>query len=178
MTGLRHQCTTDGQHLLLAAGEVARQLLAPLLEQRKVGIDALDAAADLAAVALHVAAGDEVLLGGQVLEHAPSLEHLGHAELRHVERAHAVDALVAERDGALGDVAAFRAEHAGDGLERGGLAGAVGAQQRGDGARLHLERHAPQHQDDVVVDDLDVVDRQHSALGARFPLPALPRGEG
>ena len=29
---------------------------------------------------------------------------------------------------------------------------------------LHLERHALQHQDDVVVDDLDVVDRQHACV--------------
>ena len=94
--GLRHQRAADRQHLLLAAGEVARELVAPLLEQRKVGIDALDAARDLARLALHVAAGDQVLLGGQVLEHAPALEHLGDADARHVEGAHAVDALVAE----------------------------------------------------------------------------------
>ena len=40
------------------------------------------------------------------------------------------------------------------------LAGAVGAEQRDDPALRHLERHALQHQDHVVVDDLDVVDRQ------------------
>ena len=82
-----------------------------------------------------MAAGDQVLLGRQVLEHAPALEHLRDAEARDVEGAHAVDALAVEGDGALGDLAALRAQHAGDGLERRRLAGAVGAEQRGDRAR-------------------------------------------
>ena len=34
---------------------------------------------------------------GQVLEHAPALEHLGDAELVDIEGAHAVDALAVER---------------------------------------------------------------------------------
>ena len=40
------------------------------------------------------------------------------------------------------------------------LARAVGAEQRDDAALGHLERHALEHQDHVVVDDLDVVDRE------------------
>ena len=38
-------------------------------------------------MALDMAAGDQVLLGRQVLEHAPALEHLRYAEPRHVEGA-------------------------------------------------------------------------------------------
>ena len=77
-------------------------------------------------MALDMAAGDQVLLGRQVLEHAPALEHLRDAEPRHVEGAQPIDALVLEGDAALGDLTALGAQHARDGLQRGGLAGAVG----------------------------------------------------
>src|SRR5205814_4375872 len=52
--------------------------------------------------------------------------------------------------------------------QRGGLAGSVGAEQRDDLALLHFQRHALQDQDDVVVDDLDIVDRQIRARGDHF----------
>ena len=39
------------------------------------------------------------------------------------------------------------------------------AEQRDDLSLLHLERHAAQHKDDVVVDDLDVADRKDRAVG-------------
>ena len=41
------------------------------------------------------------------------------------------------------------------------LAGAVAAEQRDDAALGHLQRHALQHEDHVVVDHLDAVHRQH-----------------
>ena len=43
--------------------------------------------------------------------------------------------LALENDVAFGDLAALGAQQVGDGLERGGLARAVGAEQRGDAAR-------------------------------------------
>ena len=63
-----------------------------------------------------------------------------------------------EYDRALGDVAALGVQQIGDRLERRGLAGTIGAEQRDDPAFRHLERHALEHQDDVIVDHLDVVD--------------------
>ena len=75
---------------------------------------------------------------------------------------HAVDALAVQRDVAFGDLAALGAQHAGNRLQRRGLARAVATEQRRDAARLRLERYAPQHQNDAVVDDLDVVDREHA----------------
>jgi hypothetical protein len=48
----------------------------------------------------------------------------------------------------------------GDRLQRCGLAGTVCSEERNDPALWHLERHALEHEDDVIVDDLDVVNRQ------------------
>ena len=61
---------------------------------------------------------------------------------------------------ALGDVAALGLDEVGDRLQRRRLAGAVGAQQRDDATLPHFQRHALEHQNDVVVDDLDVLDRK------------------
>ena len=69
-------------------------------------------------------------------------------------------AFAGEFDAALGDVAAFRAQQVGDRLERRGLAGAVGAEKSDDAPLGNRQRHATQHQDDVIVDHLDVVDRE------------------
>ena len=68
--------------------------------------------------------------------------------------------LALEDDRALGDLAALGAQQVGDRLQRRRLAGAIGAQQRGDATGRHRQRHALQHQDDVVVDHLDVVHRE------------------
>src|SRR5438132_313737 len=59
---------------------------------------------------------------------------------------------------------AFGAEDAGDSLKRRGLAGSVGAEQGRDPAWLGAQRHAAQHEDHVVVDDFDVVEREHGGL--------------
>jgi hypothetical protein len=92
-----------------------------------------------------------------VAEAVAALHHLDAAAAHQLAGGEAVDALAHELDGALGHVAALRQQQVGDGLERGGLAGAVGAEQGHDGALRHGQRHALQHEDDVVVDDLDVV---------------------
>ena len=81
-----------------------------------------------------------------------------------------------EHDRALGDLAALGMQQVGDRLQRRGLAGAVGAEQRHDAALRHVERHALEHQDDVVVDHLDIVDargcclRAAAARGLRRPV--------
>ena len=69
-----------------------------------------------------------------------------------------VDALACEADRALGHLAALGAEQVRNCLQGGRFAGTVAAQQGHDAARRHLERDALQHQDDVVVNDLDIVD--------------------
>ena len=119
-----------------------------------------------------MAADHQVFLDRQVLEHAAALEHLGDAAHDDVVRRQMVQPLAAELDRALGDLAAFRVQQPGDRLQRGGLARAVGAEQRGDLPLTGGERDALQHQDHAVVDDLDVVQRQHARS---MHLPALPR---
>src|SRR5207253_4373676 len=114
-----------------------------------------------------------VLLGGQVLEDPAPLEDLDDAAAHHVVGRQPVEPLAPQLDGALGDLAPLGPEEPGDCLERGGLAGAVGAQQRGDPRLPHLERHPLEHEDDAVVDHLDVIEREHgdaSSEGARRPL--------
>ena len=81
----------------------------------------------------------------------------------------AVEALAAEADVAARDLAFLGLQQAGDGLQRGGLAGAVGAEQGDDLALRHRQRQAAQHEDDVVVDDLDVVDLEQRRLGGVRP---------
>jgi hypothetical protein len=73
----------------------------------------------------------------------------------------------AEHDRPFGHRAALGGEQVGDRLERGRLAGTVGAEQRHDLALGHLERDAFEHQDDVVVDHLDIVDREDRLGGGR-----------
>ena len=85
--------------------------------------------------------------------------------------------LALEQDGAFGDFAALGVQQIGDRLERGGLASAVGAQQRDDAAARHVERDALQHEDHVIVDHLDVVDRK-DAVGAGVGLRGIWCGHG
>jgi hypothetical protein len=105
-------------------------------------------------------------------EAVAALHHLDDALLDQIGRRHPVDALALVGDAALRDLAALGAQQVGDRLQRRRLAGAIGAEQRGDAALRHFERNALQHQDDVVVDDLDVLDVEQG-LGhrARSPIP-------
>ena len=63
------------------------------------------------------------------------------------------------------DFAVLGLEQARDRLQRRRLAGAVGAEQRHDRALGHVEAEAAQHQDDVVVDHLDVADAEQRGGG-------------
>ena len=123
------------------------------------------------AIGLDVGADDEILLRGQMLEHAAALEDLDHAAPDHLVRPQPVDPLAGKIDVPLGHFAALRAEHARHRLERRGLAGAIGAEERRDPAFAHLERHPLEHEDDAVVDDLDVVQVQHVGTQRRGRAP-------
>src|SRR5216683_2488545 len=159
--GRGHQRATDRQHLLLAAGEIARLGRAPLREPREIAVDHVLELRDAAAVAMHRTRGDEVLVRRQMLEHAPALEHMGDAESDAVGRRQRGDVLALEANLAARHLAALRLEQAADRLERGALASAVGAEE-GDHAPLgDRDRHALDRQEDAVVDDLDIAERQH-----------------
>src|SRR5439155_16016484 len=80
-----------------------------------------------------------------------------------------IDALTAQLDRALGHLAALGAKQARDGLERRRLPRPVGAEQGGDAALADGERHALEDEDDAIVDDFDVVQRQHRIRSRRGP---------
>ncbi len=138
----------EAQHLLLAAGEEAGDLLAPLREDREalVGV-----AAELLVAEEH----GQVLLHGEAGEDAPGLGHEEHAGASSPERLGVGDLLALEEHLADGGV-----DHAGGDRAEGGLAGAVGAEQRG-----HL---APVDAQVDAVEDLGVaVAGDHPSHGER-----------
>jgi hypothetical protein len=92
--GLRHQRAADGQHLLLAARQVAGLRAAALVQAREVAVDAVAVALHVgAAGAAHGRRGGEVLVGRQVLEHAPAFQHLHDAAVHARLRRQRVDVL-------------------------------------------------------------------------------------
>src|SRR5436190_4260970 len=157
----RHQRAADRGHLLLAAGGVAGLRVAPLLEPGEVRVDLLQLLTHAGAkIPARIGSGQQVFLDCKVLEAMPAFHHLADAALHQRRRIEPVDTVALMEDLALGDVAALGAQQVGDCLERGRLACAVGAEQRHDGSFLDVERHAPQDEDHVVIDDLDVLDRE------------------
>ncbi len=101
-------------------------------------------------------------------EAVPPFHHLDAAAPHQLVGRARMHLAAVEDDRALGHLAALGRQQIGDRLQRGRLAGAVRAEQRHDLALGHVERHALEHEDDVVVDDLDVVDRRGSARRGRL----------
>ena len=161
--GPRHQRAADRQHLLLAAGEIAGEPGA-LLQAREIVEDHVDVGIDLA-VAAGEGAEPQILQRGHVGDDAAALHHLEDAAADDLVGIDAVDALAVEQDLAAGDLAVLGLEQAGDRLQRGRFARAVGAQQRHDRALGHFEAQAAQHQDHVVIDHLDVVHAEQRGGG-------------
>src|SRR5262245_45976881 len=94
-------------------------------------------------------------------EAVAAFHHLDAAAAHQFVGREALHRRAVEHDFAFGHLAAFGLQQVGDRLERGRLAGAVGAEQRHDVPPGHAERNALQDQDDVVVDDFDVVDGEN-----------------
>ena len=107
---------------------------------------------------------------------APAFHHLEDAAAHDPVRIDAVDALAVEHDLAARDRAVLGLEQARNGLERRRLAGAVGAEQRHHGALRHVEAEPAQHQDHLVIDDLDVAHREQRLGRARPPPKASIAG--
>ncbi len=130
-TGVEDQGAGDGEHLLLAAGELVAHVAAAFLEAGEHGVGGLDGPG--------AGAGD----GGEVLLDGEGAEDV--ALLRDPADAGGGAALGAER-GEVGageaDGAAEAAGDAGDGVDEGGLADAVAAED-GEGFSLcEAERDA------------------------------------
>ena len=135
--------------------------MAALLQRWEDVIDPTDAFPHPREVAARMRAGNQVLFDRQVLEYPPPLEHLGHAAPDDIVRRQPVEPLAIQLDRALCHLAAFAAKKPGYRLQGRRLAGAIGAKQSGDTALLSKQRDAPQHEDHAVIDDLDIVEREH-----------------
>ncbi len=120
---VRHQRAADRGHLLLAAGERGAGLMPPLLEHREQREDRLDRPGPGHGAA--VGADQQVLLDGQRRKQPPALGHQRDAEAHDLGRAERADRLAAEIN-----APGLARQQPGDGLEIGGLAGAVGADDR------------------------------------------------
>src|SRR5262249_16935804 len=158
--GAGHERAADGQHLLLAARERARDLVAPLLEPSEDREDPVYVLPDTS-VGAREGAHLEVIHHAQAVEDAPALRHVGDAEPDDGMRRDSD-----ERGALEDDVAPARGEHPGDGAERGRLARAVIAEQRDDLALSHAKGHALERPD-LAVGDVEVAD-----LKPRRPPPS------
>jgi hypothetical protein len=63
-------------------------------------------------------------------------------------------------DTALGDLTSLALQQVGNCAQGGGLARAIAAQEGHNATLWHLQGHAFEHQDDVVVNHLNTVDAQ------------------
>ena len=99
----------------------------------------------------------QILLHGHLQEAAPPLRHVRHAARNQPEGFRMRDVRVHEAD-----TAGLRVEHPRHGLERGGFAGAVRADQRHNLARLDLQRHVLERVYLAVV-HVDLIYLQHHA---------------
>src|SRR6202040_1714107 len=120
----------DGEHLLLASRQRLGALLPALAQPREQRKDPLQAPA----VALGAVPGNQqIVLDAERRKHPPALRHQPHAAAHDGERGIAGDV------GALEiDLAAARRREANDGIDNGGLADAVPAEQAEDLALLEL----------------------------------------
>jgi hypothetical protein len=143
---------------LLAAGQRAAGLLAPLAQDREQLEHALLVGRD----PVRIAAGErphlEVLGHGQAREDLPPLRRLDQPERDDLVRRQPADIAPAEPDRA-----GARANAARDGHERGGLAGPVGADQGHDLALGHRDADAVQRLD-VAVAGAQILELQHQPI--------------
>ena len=158
----RHEGAADGEHLLLAARQRARHLHPPLLEAREGGEDALHVLGD-PAIGAGVGPHLQVLEHGQAIEDAPPLGHMGDPAEHDVVGGDAEEGFALEAH-----VATAGGEEPRQGLEGGGLAGAVVAEEGHDLALGDPERDALERVD-LPVEDVEVLHLQHGVSHRRPP---------
>ena len=158
----------EREHLLLAAAQRARLLVAAALQPGEVLEDARRLLAQRAPLAADVRAHAEVLPDGQLREEAAALGNVRDAGARDRVRLAARDRLAVEDD------LAGLAHDSRDRAQRRRLAGAVGAEQRDDLAFLHRQRDAVQGLDRPVA-RLDVAQLKQRRIVRRPGRPRSPR---
>jgi hypothetical protein len=120
----------------------------------------------------------QVLGDGEVGEDAPALEHLPDAGGDERSGVGTRDRAAREADRAGCHLAAVKAKQAGDRAQRGGLARAVGAQQRDRAALRDREAHAVERQDSAAIGDTELLDLEQR-IGRRGVCGRLLRvGDG
>src|SRR5215831_14631464 len=99
--GPGHEGATDGQHLLLAAGEGARALLGAASEDGEVVVHHLEVAGDALPVLPRVRAHLEVLAHGEEGEHLAPLRDVAEPQAHHAVGIHAAEGAAVEGNGPL-----------------------------------------------------------------------------
>ena len=165
----RDERPSEGEHLLLTAGQGSRLLVPPALESREVAGDVLAVALRLAPVAAVIRADEEVLPDGQLGVDLPALGDVGDAEPRDRLGGLAADVLAPEDD------AARPPDGARDRAQRRRLAGAVRSEDGDRLAVVHRQRDAVERLDAAVtgIDTVQLQQRRHLAgfaLGAEIRL--------
>ena len=157
----------DRQHLLLAAGQMCRDLVAPLVEARKHGEHRVGrprrVSCRLLAVAGLARRHHQVLAHGQALEDAAPLRHQ-----RDAARGDLLRRLAADRRAEHGYRAAARRQQAHGDVHAGRLAGAVAAEQPEHAGLMQLERDVLQHVA-VAVIGVDIGQRERASGQDRPP---------
>ena len=158
---------------LLAAGQGAGDLIEALFQHREHGQHLFLGLPDAGLVIAQEGAHAQVFVHRETAENASTFGNLHNALGDHVVRRHVVDVLVAEGDGAL-----RRGQDAGDGVEGGGLARPIGADQGDDLVLVHVQGDALQRVD-LAVEDVEIVDFEkcHGLLPSYFnaAMPSAPR---
>ena len=171
-----HQRAADRQHLLLAAGQQARQLAAALLQPRKHvehGVEGPERLAGLGCACRHV----QVLAHGEAAEHTAALRHQ-----RQPLRGNLLGRQMRDADAEHRDAARPRRQQADGNIHAGGLAGAIAADQTEHATFAGGERHLLQHVAVAIVGvDIDETEslmcqgRPPACADRRPPRPAFPR---
>ena len=134
---MAHKGAAHGHHLLLTAGKRAGQLAATFLQTREVVEHHLKILTQTGLVFETERAHLQVLLHAHAGEHVAAFRHMGHAQRDDLVRMR-FEQIVA----IIGNAAGFGRHQTGDGVQGGGLAGAVGSDQGDDLAVVHLEANA------------------------------------
>ena len=138
MSGIGHQAAGDRHHLLLAAGERAGGLAPPLGEPRKQGEHLVEAVGIFGRRAFGEGAELEILGDRHGAEQLPALRHQRKAARRLDVGRQPRHVLALEQH-----AAAPGRDGAGDRAQRRGLAGAVGADDRGELAAARPSSETP-----------------------------------
>ena len=160
--GAGHQRTADGAHLLLAARGIGCLRCAAGFQARKIVVNLLKVGCDFSLVFAGVAAGQQVFLNGQVRKTVPPFHDLHHASLHQVGGGEVFNAFASQLNRALGNRTTLALQQIGDGAQGGGFTRAVAPQNSHNFAIGHLQGNTLEHQNHMVVDDLNAIDIEHN----------------